>query len=180
MDSRHLSDNSGHDGEKLAQGKYAAQATDTVVEIGVLFGETSKILAKNAKCTVYGIDPIIPDSMNEALVGSLEQIQEVKNEFSNFIFIQDYSYNVVKEWNKPIDFIFIDGDHNYEAVKKDFDDWYPHVKLNGIIALHDSAANRDGPFYWGGPSKLADELINDDRLEILETVHTMTVFKKIK
>lgn len=178
--SKNLSDNSGHNGEKSAQGKYAALATNTVVEIGVLYGETSRVLAENCKGTVYGIDPIIPDSMNQDLIGSFEQIKQIETDFPNFKFINDYSFNVVKNWDKEIDFIFIDGDHNYDAVKQDFNDWYPHVKIGGIIAFHDSAANRGGPYYWPGPSQLADELINDDRLEIIETVHTMTVFKKIK
>jgi predicted O-methyltransferase YrrM len=36
-----------------------------------------------------------------------------------------------------LDFIFIDGDHSYEGVKKDFDLYAPLVKKNGIIAFHD-------------------------------------------
>jgi len=38
-----------------------------------------------------------------------------------------------------IDFLFIDGDHTYEGVKKDFEMYSPLVKANGIIALHDIA-----------------------------------------
>jgi len=36
-----------------------------------------------------------------------------------------------------IDFLFIDGDHTYEGVKKDFEFYSPLVKKGGIIALHD-------------------------------------------
>jgi len=38
---------------------------------------------------------------------------------------------------KKIDFLFIDGDHTYEGVKKDFQMYSPLVKENGIIAFHD-------------------------------------------
>ncbi|MBM3254640.1 MAG: class I SAM-dependent methyltransferase [Candidatus Omnitrophica bacterium] len=38
---------------------------------------------------------------------------------------------------REIDFLFIDGDHTYEGVKKDFEMYSPLVKKNGIIALHD-------------------------------------------
>jgi Methyltransferase domain len=36
-----------------------------------------------------------------------------------------------------IDFVFIDGDHRYEGVKKDIDAWYPIVRSGGVIAGHD-------------------------------------------
>lgn len=41
--------------------------------------------------------------------------------------------------NRPIDFLFIDGDHTYEGVKKDFELYNPLVRKGGIIAFHDVA-----------------------------------------
>lgn len=38
---------------------------------------------------------------------------------------------------RPIDFVFIDGDHRYEGVKKDFELYAPLVRNGGIIAFHD-------------------------------------------
>lgn len=38
-----------------------------------------------------------------------------------------------------LDFVFIDADHTYEAVKKDVDAWFPKVKNGGILAGHDYA-----------------------------------------
>jgi predicted O-methyltransferase YrrM len=38
---------------------------------------------------------------------------------------------------KKIDFLFIDGDHTYVGVKKDFEMYSSLVKKGGIIALHD-------------------------------------------
>lgn len=38
---------------------------------------------------------------------------------------------------RNIDFLFIDGDHTYEGVKKDFEMYSPLVKEGGIIAFHD-------------------------------------------
>lgn len=39
--------------------------------------------------------------------------------------------------NREIDFCFIDGDHSYEGVKKDFDMYSHLVKRGGTIAFHD-------------------------------------------
>ena len=36
-----------------------------------------------------------------------------------------------------VDFLFIDGDHSYEGVKKDFEMYSPLVRKGGIIAFHD-------------------------------------------
>jgi len=39
--------------------------------------------------------------------------------------------------NQKLDFLFIDGDHTYEGVKKDFEMYSPFVKKGGYIAFHD-------------------------------------------
>ena len=38
-----------------------------------------------------------------------------------------------------LDFLFIDGDHTYEGVKKDFELFSPFVKKGGFVAFHDVA-----------------------------------------
>src|SRR4051812_25167842 len=43
-----------------------------------------------------------------------------------------------------IDFIFIDGDHSYEACKADIAAWTPFVKRGGVIAFHDFGSRADG------------------------------------
>ena len=150
-----------------------------IVEIGVLNGDTSKNILSATKIPVYGIDPIIPDSMNISLIGNEEKIRNLEAQYKNYTFIKDYSYNVIKTWNKEIDYIFIDGSHYYDDVKKDFNDWFQFVVINGYISIHDSAMYRNGPNFWEGPSKLADQLLSDNRLEYVDTIFCMTIFKKI-
>ena len=40
-----------------------------------------------------------------------------------------------------IDFLFIDGDHSYEGVKRDWEMYSTLVRKGGIIAFHDVASN---------------------------------------
>lgn len=42
---------------------------------------------------------------------------------------------------KQLDFLFIDGDHTYDGVKKDFEMYSTLVRPGGIIALHDIAVH---------------------------------------
>ena len=46
---------------------------------------------------------------------------------------------VLSIYQESIDFLFIDGDHTYEGVKKDFEMYSPLVVDKGIIAFHDVA-----------------------------------------
>lgn len=39
--------------------------------------------------------------------------------------------------DESIDFLFLDGDHSYEAVIRDIDIWLPKVKKGGVFAGHD-------------------------------------------
>ena len=55
-------------------------------------------------------------------------------------------------WILPIDFLFIDGCHSYEAVKTDIESWLPHVKAGGVILGHDYLKVASGTgFIWEFP-----------------------------
>src|SRR4051812_37720157 len=43
-----------------------------------------------------------------------------------------------------VDFVFIDGDHSYDACKADIEAWTPFVKPGGVIAFHDFGSRADG------------------------------------
>jgi predicted O-methyltransferase YrrM len=45
----------------------------------------------------------------------------------------------IKSTEDHIDFIFIDGDHKYEGVKKDWDLFSPLLKKGSFVAFHDTA-----------------------------------------
>jgi cephalosporin hydroxylase len=54
---------------------------------------------------------------------------------------------------RPVDFLFIDGDHSYDGVARDFRDYAPLVRPGGIVAFHDihphsRAWGGDVPRFW--------------------------------
>jgi len=165
--------------EVMVHKMIARQCHHGIVELGVLFGETTKVLLENSNVPVYGIDPLIPDSMNPRLIGSEKRIKENTREHAGrFTFIKDYSYNVVKNFKGKFDYLFLDASHLYNDVKRDFEEWFPLLSPAGYISLHDSAAGRGGPDNWSGPSRLALELLYDPRVNHIGTIYSLTVFMK--
>jgi predicted O-methyltransferase YrrM len=46
---------------------------------------------------------------------------------------------------QPLDFLFLDGDHTYRGVKRDFEDYAGLVRAGGWIAFHDIVPQPDKP-----------------------------------
>jgi predicted O-methyltransferase YrrM len=56
----------------------------------------------------------------------------------NVKIIQQKSTEAAKDIpNGSLDFVFIDADHSYNAVKEDIEAWTPKVKTGGIVSGHD-------------------------------------------
>lgn len=43
-----------------------------------------------------------------------------------------------KRWARgPVDLVFVDGAHEYEECRGDLEAWWPHLRLGGVMAIHD-------------------------------------------
>lgn len=107
------------------------------VEIGLLWGDYALKLFENGwKGKIVGID-IWRDVEHMA--------RAFKNlENTNSIMIKSTSIEASKIFARnSLDWIYIDGDHTYEAVKNDLNNWYPKVRKGGIIAGHDYTSDEE-------------------------------------
>jgi len=55
-----------------------------------------------------------------------------------------YSQEVAPTFPHAIDLLFIDGNHDYEAVRQDFELWVPKLRDGGVLCLHDACASFPG------------------------------------
>lgn len=62
--------------------------------------------------------------------------------------------------HERLDFVYIDGDHSYECVKKDLELYYPLITPNGLIGGHDYIAQ------WSGVRKAAEEFTRKHDLRL--------------
>lgn len=118
-------------------------------EIGCWLGHSTTILARYAKNLSGRM--ICIDTFSGSKGTILEEYateNNVYDEFKNnmkllglddvidvFRMDSDAACQFIK--NDKLDLIFIDGNHIYEQVKKDIDNYYDKVKYGGIICGHD-------------------------------------------
>jgi predicted O-methyltransferase YrrM len=100
-----------------------------------------------------------------------------KQRLKNIEFLKAFSYDVAPTFRQAVDFIFIDADHSYGAIKKDWQDWFPKVKPGGIIALHDCRTAENSPAYLGTMKFYENDLPKVDGIEQLDLVDSLVVFK---
>lgn len=162
--------------------KLLSGATGQALEIGCMDGYSTAHILEMCQMRVTTIDPFIPDSMAENLIGSRERFwQNVAPWKDRVELIEDYSFNVAGQWDRLIDFLFIDGDHSYMAVLRDFEQWTRFLPVGGVLAMHDSRMGRPwGPKFHTGPSMVARDNVyaRQDKWEVIGEAFSLTVAKK--
>ena len=122
-----------------------------IVEIGSYKGRSAICLGKGSKAgsqvKIYAIDPHKDLPIHITKVPDTYEVLMSNIQFTGVsdivLAIVKTSAEAAKIFNETVQFLFIDGNHDYEAVKLDFDLWYPKVINGGIIAFHDHS--RAGP-----------------------------------
>lgn len=118
----------------------------TGIEIGVWDGEHAKSMLKllNIK-KLYLIDPYKPyldfnatgTDENKILMDPTNCLLRAKKHLAKFnqkiVFIRKEASKAAGDIPDKVDFIYIDGNHNYEFVKDDINRYYDKVKSGGII-----------------------------------------------
>lgn len=119
-----------------------------IVEIGSWKGKSTIWLGKGSKSgknvKIYAIDPHTGSSEHKKIYGKVWTFEEFKDNIKNaevddvVVPIVKTSEEASKDFKEPIEFIFIDGAHEYEFVKSDFENWFPILIDGGIMAFHDA------------------------------------------
>lgn len=120
------------------------------LEIGVWYGHNMGFLLDNCPNIVhlYGIDPYEPyqdwnryidQSMVDAAKHSaIDVLGNFPTERCTLLQTTSEKFeDEVDKSGKLLDFVFIDGDHSFEACYRDLHLWYKHVRPGGIFAGHD-------------------------------------------
>lgn len=131
-----------------------------VLEIGSMLGDTlmAWLQAGDLGMTLISVDKIVPPADSRHLAQTTahsEWQRRAIEEAANLMVIDDYSQAPetiarVKAalGGGGLDFLFIDGGHDYETVKADFLNYAPLVAPGGTIAFHDIQGIPDVNRFW--------------------------------
>lgn len=112
---------------------------DVIVDLGVDYGYSTFCFALSGYGHVFGVDSFEGDQYT-GLRDTRPQVSDFleKLSVSNVMLIKGYFDDVARAWERPVDILHIDGFPEYEAVKRDYENWERFVKPNGVVLLHDT------------------------------------------
>lgn len=123
-----------------------------VAEIGSYCGGSTVVIGRaarrrNSKAKVLAIDPFEfhEDRYQYNYEEKFDQNVKDWNLGENISKVKKASNDAARDWANPLDFLYIDGDHSYEAVVADIKNFVPHVRPGGLFAFHDfKPVGKDG------------------------------------
>jgi hypothetical protein len=140
--------------------RVVATVRKPVVEVGSYKGRSTVMMAGWVDgVRIYAIDP------HEGIVGEAGKeeryeptwdafLANVQNAGASDIIVPIRKKSVEVEWNQEIGLLFVDGLHDYESVRRDFEHFEKWV--SEWVAFHDYAAAR-------GVTKYVDELVGSEK-----------------
>lgn len=129
-----------------------------IVEIGSFKGKSSVAMGYACVGTnkkIYCIDPWISEEYfkgtkheNEDIWSAWSKSRKDNNLEDYLIPLKGYSTDILPKWkticSKPIDMVFIDGDHSFKGVTDDFFVAIPQIKEKGLMIFQDVASYFEG------------------------------------
>jgi hypothetical protein len=115
------------------------------VEVGSFKGEFARTILEKWEGVLYMVDPWyeLEDYNDMSNIGLnqdayLEAMRSINDFRDRAYMLRCLSKQAVDLFpDESLDFVYIDGNHEYSYVVQDIKLWYPKVKKGGIVAGHD-------------------------------------------
>ena len=116
--------------------RYASNAKHGIVEIGRARGGSTLLFSmSNSKVNIFSID--ICNAFVEYL-HALFRVLKCGQNVNLMVGDANYVHKTIVDTKLIFDFLFIDGDHSYQACLDDITTWYPSLMPGGIVVFHDT------------------------------------------
>lgn len=120
----------------------------TGVEVGVESGRYSEILCKaNPQMLLFCIDPWSPSAYGNSRYGLPYLEPEFERNYNRTVermkgyncqIVRQPSLQAVKQFQpRSLDFVYLDGNHDFQNVANDICEWERIIRPGGILAGHD-------------------------------------------
>jgi len=161
------------EGEALYELARRCCGDGVIVEIGSWKGKSTVCLGLGSRAgnsvPVYAIDPHA-----DYRFGDFKTNVERAGIADLVRPIASFSQPAADEFDEPIEFLFVDGSHEYDLVLEDFEKWVPKVVDGGWVAFHDTTWTK-------GPRKVVGHAIYRSRRfkDVEFVVGSTTVARKV-
>ncbi len=142
------------EGELLFNLARGCEGRGAIVEVGSWKGKSTIWLGRGSlagkKAHVWAVDPHTGSGEHHEAFGSVWTFDEFKKNVTESGLdevvtpIVKTSEEAALSFREPVELVFIDGAHDYESARRDFELWSPKVVDGGIVALHDTTCG-EGP-----------------------------------
>lgn len=125
-----------------------------IVEVGSYRGASTAALAAGAKddVAVYAVEPheefvgLLGGQFGPADRAAFFRRMLRTGHYQSVRLVNLPSHVAAAGWEHPVGLLWIDGDHTYDGVRRDFEAWRVHLTDTTIIAFHDSTDQSLGPY----------------------------------
>ena len=144
----------------------------TYLEIGAFAGGSASLISTHEKVSkVFSIDIGYPIKKEI----TINNVNKFKHNKCSYEYIQGDSTSLemkkkITDKINKIDILFIDGDHRYNAVMKDFENYKELVSIGGFIVFDDYLDPIHSPDVFTAVNDLV-KLINKDEYEIIGSLN---------
>jgi predicted O-methyltransferase YrrM len=151
----------------------------SLVEIGVMHGATTALLRSvmAPEGVVTGIDRHPPGKLRVSFERLVAKRELARYPRGRAVLLREWSHDAARHWAAPIDFLFIDGDHSWTGIERDWRDWPPHLVPGGVVALHDSRPMPDRGLL-DSVRFTNDVVLHDPRFAVVDAVDSLTVLER--
>ena len=138
-----------------------------IVEVGSYRGRSAIALAAGARdgVPVFAIDPHELSVESESLTygpadrAAFYEAMLRSGASQKVRLLNASSETLAPAWPQRVGMLWIDGDHTYEGVRRDWDCWKPHLIRNAVVVFDDAHDPAVGPY------RLINELIEAGEIE---------------
>lgn len=129
------------DGLYLYDWALSVPESGVAVEIGSYLGSSAACIAaaiRHRGGHLYCVDTWRNDAMSEDPRDTFAIFVTNTEPWRTWITpLRGYSTEIARSFNRPIDFLLLDGDHSYQGCHQDILAWLPKVRSGGTLVFHD-------------------------------------------
>lgn len=152
--------------------KYPSDREMTIMETGIFYGTSTRIFIvfalKNGG-KVYSCES-----------NSRELFENIMKKANYWQYVNLLGDSLECEWNKPIDFLFIDSGHSFKLCYGEYSRFIKYLVKDGIIGFHDTLTFEDNNGVRRTIEKMKEELGNKIVLKYSSEVDSGIEFFQLK